>query len=122
MLAQLKGTLHKNQKYIRGIFGGGTFVAQAQVILQDLLQERNSNSPFAGGKKLAEVTKSIGHTFIDLGDEEFTRGRAHPVIDMLPYQIAILREMQDHETAVLLVDVILVRRFILTLPDISAMQ
>ena len=44
---------------------------------------------------------------MDLGDEAFTLGRAHPVIDPLPYQFRIVEEMADPQTAVLLLDVIL---------------
>lgn len=103
----LRATLQPGQKYLRGIFGAGTFVAQAQAIIGELMSPIHSNSPFAGGQRLEDVRESKGHCVLDLGDEALTRGRAHPVIDPLPYRLRILKEFQDPETAVLLLDVIL---------------
>lgn len=56
---------------------------------------------------MADARRSVGHCIVDLGDEEFTRGRAHPVIDPTPYRLRILHESRDPEVAVLLIDLIL---------------
>jgi hypothetical protein len=103
----LRSRLGSDERYLRGVFGGGTFVAQAQWLLGDLLGELFTNTPFAGGKPLADALISKGHCVVDLGDEAFTLGRAHPVIDPLPYQFRIKEEAEDPQTAVILLDVIL---------------
>ena len=58
-------------------------------------------------RRLAPQDKSKAHTFIDFGDDAFTQGRAHPMIDPT-YRIArILEEGRDPETGVLLLDFVL---------------
>ncbi|MCL5074605.1 MAG: acyl-CoA synthetase FdrA [Chloroflexi bacterium] len=96
-----------NQKYLRGLFGGGTFCLQAQLILKDIIGPIYSNAPLYPHLRLKNSQESQGHSLIDLGDEEFTRGRPHPVLDPTPYRIRLAREAQDPEVAVLLLDVIL---------------
>jgi FdrA protein len=44
---------------------------------------------------------------IDLGGDTFTRGRAHPMIDLRLRNERILAEAADPETAVILLDVVL---------------
>lgn len=101
------GRLARGQKYLRGLFGGGTFSQAAQLEINPLVGPVNSNAPVGDSVPLADARKSVGHCIVDLGDEEFTRGRAHPVIDPTPYRLRILHEGRDPEVAVLLVDVIL---------------
>ena len=49
--------------------------------------------------------KSQGHAVVDLGDDLFTRGKPHPMIDPEPRNARIVQETQDPETAVVLFDV-----------------
>jgi len=42
-----------------------------------------------------------------LGEEEFTSGRAHPMIDPTIRKIRLVEEARDHEVAVILIDVML---------------
>jgi FdrA protein len=49
----------------------------------------------------------VGHTIIDLGEEEFTVGRPHPMIDNDLRIRRLLQEASDPETAVILLDVVL---------------
>ena len=53
------------------------------------------------------MRKSKGHTLVDLGDDEFTRGRPHPMIDFRLRNERILAEANDAEVAVILLDVVL---------------
>jgi FdrA protein len=57
--------------------------------------------------RLANVHQSTGHTLVDLGDDEFTRGRPHPMIDFRLRNERILAEARDPEVAVILLDVVL---------------
>ena len=60
--------------------------------------------PFA---TLRNVWKSQQHTLIDLGEDVFTVGRPHPMIDYSLRNRRILEEAQDPATALILLDVVL---------------
>jgi len=53
------------------------------------------------------VWQSHAHTLVDLGDDVFTRGRPHPMIDYRLRTERIVKEAEDPETAVILLDVVL---------------
>jgi succinyl-CoA synthetase alpha subunit len=93
--------------FVRGLYTGGTFCYEAQVLLQKVLGEVYSNTPANGVKKLPDLWKSQGHTIIDLGDDDFTRGRPHPMIDPSIRNERILKEAQDPDTGIILLDVVL---------------
>ena len=95
-----------SQKYIRGLFSGGTFCFEATMLLQQTL-EIHSNSPVGKSLPLRDMWKSEGNTVVDLGDDIFTRGRPHPMIDYRLRTERLLEESKDPETAVLLLDVVL---------------
>ncbi|HOW27379.1 MAG TPA: acyl-CoA synthetase FdrA [Elusimicrobiota bacterium] len=92
---------------LRALYSGGTLCDEAQRILLPRLKTIHSNTPVAGCEKLPNVYQSRGHTILDLGDDEFTRGRAHPMIDPSFRQEKILSEYADPETGMLVVDVVL---------------
>ena len=48
-----------------------------------------------------------GHTFVDFGDDAFTSGRAHPMIDPTLRLEHLARAAGDPDTAVILLDVVL---------------
>src|SRR6266487_719830 len=48
-----------------------------------------------------------GHTALDLGSDEFTRGRPHPMIDPTLRLQYLARAAEDPETAVILLDIVL---------------
>jgi succinyl-CoA synthetase alpha subunit len=100
--------LPKGQKYIRGLFSGGTFCTEAQVIFRDLsIRHVYSNVPLPPFATLRNVWKSRQHTLIDLGEDVFTVGRPHPMIDYSLRNRRILEEAQDPQTALILLDVVL---------------
>ena len=76
-------------RYLRGLFVGGTMSSEAKIIATGLL------GPDAG------------HTFVDFGDDAYTTGRAHPMIDPTLRLEHLARAAADPETAVLLLDVVL---------------
>ena len=47
------------------------------------------------------------HTLVDLGDDEFTRGRPHPMIDHRLRNERLLREAADPQVRAILFDVVL---------------
>jgi FdrA protein len=98
--------LAPGQQYIRGLFSGGTFCLEAAMLLQDSMAVR-SNTKVGNSLALEDMFRSEGHTVVDLGDDAFTRGRPHPMIDYRLRNERILQEAADPETAVLLIDVVL---------------
>lgn len=103
----LRASLKPGQKYLRGLYSGGTFCYEALLYLQKLLPGISSNTPTGSVQKLADIHKSVGHTVIDLGDDDFTRGKPHPMIDPSQRNHRLLQEADDPETAVVLLDVVL---------------
>ncbi len=66
-----------------------------------------SNAPVNKDDALTDVWHSREHTIIDLGDDVFTRGRPHPMIDHRLRNERLLVEADDAEVAVILFDVVL---------------
>ena len=95
------------QRYIRGLFAGGTFCYQAQQILQDAGIVVRSNAPLNGNLKLVDLMRSDEHTLVDMGADEFTMGRPHPMIDSRLRCERLLIEAQDPRVAILLLDFVL---------------
>jgi FdrA protein len=95
------------QKYLRALYSGGTFCDEAQLLCQNVLGEVYSNIPFGSSKKLKDSWKSEKHTILDLGDDEFTVGKPHPMIDYSTRNKRILAEANNPETAVILLDIVL---------------
>ena len=96
------------QKYLRGLFSGGTLAFEALLILQDYLPVVWSNAPLKKGHNvLKNSLKSEEHTIVDLGEDEFTVGRLHPMMDNTLRIQRLLQEAEDPEVAVILLDVVL---------------
>ena len=101
--------LAKNNKgkYLRGLFSGGTLCDETQLLFQNSIGFTYSNTPLNADYKLANIWKSKENTIIDLGEDEFTAGRPHPMIDFSLRNKRIIQEAEDSETAVILLDVVL---------------
>ncbi len=95
------------QRYVRGLYSGGTFCYEATLLLAEVLAEVHSNTPVGGAQPLADVWRSQGHTLVDLGDDVFTRGRPHPMIDPRLRLERLAAEARDPATAVVLLDIVL---------------
>jgi succinyl-CoA synthetase alpha subunit len=104
----LKTRLVSQQKYVRGLFSGGTLCYETQVIWKNSFDMQiYSNAPLSSSKILPDSSKSIGNSFIDMGEEEFTVGRPHPMIDNDLRIRRIYQEARDSEVAVILLDMVL---------------
>ncbi len=93
--------------YVRGLFSGGTLAYEALLILQNYLPIIYSNIPLKKEFKLPESKSSKEHTIIDLGEDEFTVGRPHPMIDNTLRLERLSQEANDPEVAMILLDVVL---------------
>ena len=111
LAAAEQAKLSPGQRALRGLFAGGTFCYEAQVILRNLPDPVYSNAPLDKSKKLEtrflRETGFLGHIVIDLGEDEFTQGRLHPMIDPSLRNRRIIQEANDPATAVILLDVVL---------------
>ncbi|MGI9553769.1 MAG: acyl-CoA synthetase FdrA, partial [Thermodesulfobacteriota bacterium] len=104
---EILNSLNPSQQYVRGLFSGGTLCYEAQKILTSALGQIYSNVPLSSDYKLKDSNKSIKHSCIDLGEEEFTVGRPHPMIDSTLRSERIVQEAKDPGTAIILFDVVL---------------
>ncbi len=95
------------QKYLRGLFSGGTLAYEAQLILKEYLPDVLSNAPLDPSLKMKDAVVSEGNCIVDLGEDEFTVGRLHPMMDNDLRIRRLLKEAEDPEVAVILLDVVL---------------
>jgi FdrA protein len=107
MAASAVAEMAAAQRYVRGIFAGGTFCYQSQSIMRDGGLIVHSNAPLDGMRELENPVQSKEHSLVDMGAETFVAGRPHPMIDATLRRERILRESADPEVGVLLLDFIL---------------
>jgi FdrA protein len=86
-----QAAMDQAQWRIRGLYSGGSLAGEAKLVLRALL-----------GEKAAKV-----HEIVDLGDDEFTVGRPHPMIDPRLRNEHLAAAARDPSTAVILLDVVL---------------
>jgi len=97
----------ENRKYLRGLFTGGTLCDEAIMVCEDAGINVYSNIHHKSVFVLPDPLISKEHTLIDLGDDTFTVGRPHPMIEPTTRNERIFAELTDPEVAVLLFDVVL---------------
>jgi succinyl-CoA synthetase alpha subunit len=92
-------------KAIRGLFCGGTLCSEAQVVLRSAGLAVASNAPIPGAARLG--SDPGGHRLIDLGDDAFTHGRPHPMIEPALRDAPLREALTDETVGVVLLDVML---------------
>lgn len=92
-------------KLVRGLFAGGTMCAEAQVIFRNQGVACASNAPNPGTAPY--LPGYAGHTLLDLGDDEYTAGRPHPMIEPAVRDAPIAAALADPATGVVLIDFVL---------------
>ena len=97
--------LPSGRTLVRGLFSGGTLCYESLVILSRLLGPVWSNTPL--DKRYAVPAPEGAHVCLDLGEEEYTRGRPHPMIDPEARIELIRSEGGEADVAVVLLDVVL---------------
>jgi len=90
---------------VRGLFSGGTLCYESMVVLSARLGPVYSNTPLRDGWRVPAPHGA--HACLDMGEEEYTRGRPHPMIDPEARSEEVLRQGTDPTTAVVLIDVVL---------------
>ncbi|MCK9218305.1 MAG: acyl-CoA synthetase FdrA [Firmicutes bacterium] len=93
--------LTENQKLIKGLYTGGTLASEALVLLEkEMTIYSNLNA-------IGYKDSKSQHLVLDLGDDEFTKGCPHPMIDPEVRNQFILEEAKNPNTAVIMLDVVL---------------
>ncbi|MEI7987856.1 MAG: acyl-CoA synthetase FdrA [Chloroflexota bacterium] len=101
------GRFVPGQKYLRGLFSGGTLAYEAQHILKDYLPMVWANAPIDKQFKLPNAIISQEHTIVDLGEDEFTVGRLHPMMDNELRIRRLMEEAADPAVALIMLDVVI---------------
>ncbi len=83
-----KSTTEEGQGFVRGLFAGGTLAYEVRLALRTFLPGE-------------------GNTILDLGDDEFTVGRLHPMIDQDLRLRRLRQEAADPDVGIILLDVVL---------------
>jgi FdrA protein len=102
---EARARLAPGRRLIRGLFSGGTLCYESLVILGRTVGEVHSNTPINQAWGLPAPAGS--HQCLDLGEEEYTRGRPHPMIDPEARLELLQEHAADPEVAVIILDVVL---------------
>lgn len=93
--------LDPKQKYIKGYYSGGTLAYEAATLMNDALDLHAENGVDGF------ILRKDGYEVIDLGDDVYTQGRPHPMIDATKRKEMMVEAGNDAETAAILVDIVL---------------
>jgi FdrA protein len=101
---RLYADLAPGQTAVRGLFAGGTLAQEAATAIRLALgAPEDGDHEHAAG----ELLNLCGHRVLDLGDDAYTRGRPHPLIDPRLRNDQIVAEAARGDVALFLVDIIL---------------
>ena len=104
-VARLTTSLGPSRRRMVGLFSGGTLAYEAMTIVRRHIGPVFSNTPLDPSWSLPGPADA--HICLDLGEEEFTRGRPHPMIDPQA-RVEMLREQaSDPTVAAVLLDVVI---------------
>ncbi len=91
---------------VAGLFAGGTLCSEAQIVGLQRGARIASNVPVPGAVPLAAAAHDA-HRLIDLGDDAFTRGRPHPMIEPAVRDEPLKAALADPDSGVVLIDIVL---------------
>ncbi|SHG85957.1 acyl-CoA synthetase FdrA [Ornithinibacillus halophilus] len=94
--------LKPEQTAIKGLYSGGTLAYEAATLISDALNLGKGNGGAEGF-----VLQANGHEVADLGDDVYTQGKPHPMIDPETRVKFMEKAAEDEKTAVILFDVVL---------------
>lgn len=94
--------LKDSQTSIKGLYSGGSLASEAAMLISDALQLKDGLI-----KEEGYMLKADGHEVVDLGDDMYTQGKPHPMIDPDTRIQFIHHAVQDPTTAIVLFDVVL---------------
>jgi FdrA protein len=92
---------------LRGFFCGGTLAQEAWAILRRRGINVRSNVAADPALRIKPGDEVAGHVLWDLGDDAFTVGRPHPMIEPRLRDAEVTRALEDTGVSVVLVDCVL---------------
>ncbi|OTN75656.1 hypothetical protein A5886_000731 [Enterococcus sp. 8G7_MSG3316] len=95
-------TFSAEQQQIKGFYSGGTLAYEAAMLI-----EAGLGLSAADGHKDGFILKADGHEIIDLGDDIYTQGKPHPMIDLTKRKEMLRQAGADPKTAIILLDIVL---------------
>ncbi len=95
------------QTRLVGLFCGGTLAQEAWHILREAGIPARSNVALDKDLKIAGDETVEGHLLLDLGDDVFTQGRPHPMIEPSLRDEGIPEVAKDPKVGVILLDLVL---------------
>ncbi|AGK52378.1 acyl-CoA synthetase FdrA [Bacillus sp. 1NLA3E] len=107
LIEEVRSKLTTEQKYIRGLFSGGTLCDEAMHAAMEKFDNVYSNIQRNPEYRLKDVNVSEGHTFIDFGDDQFTQGKPHPMIDPSTRLARFMQDAKDPSVGVIVMDFVL---------------
>ncbi|MFE7705638.1 acyl-CoA synthetase FdrA [Streptomyces sp. NPDC057486] len=104
---EVAALLEPEQRFVRGLFCGGTLCDESMYAMLESGDDVWSNIQKDPARRLTADSPSTGHTFLDFGDDDFTNGRPHPMIDPALRLARLVEEAKDPEVAAVVMDFIL---------------
>ena len=95
------------RRFLRGLFCGGTLAQEAWDVLRRCGLDVRSNVAADPAFKIDPRATETGHVIWDLGDDAFTAGKPHPMIEPSLRDDEVLRAAGDPAVGALLVDCVL---------------
>jgi FdrA protein len=93
--------------YIRGLFSGGTLAYEVLRGLEPVLGPLYSNLTETIDRRPEDSKTGQAHAILDLGEDEFTQGRLHPMLDNELRLRRLRQEIADPGVDLILLDVVL---------------
>lgn len=90
------------KKTIKAYYSGGTLAGEAAMLIKEAL-----NMKIPPQKEEGYMLRAEGHVVVDLGDDVYTQGRPHPMIDPAKRIECMKEAIDDDSTGVILLDVML---------------
>ena len=103
----LENILPSKGKYIRALYSGGTLAFESLLLLNKFLPNLYSNIALDKKYNLDNPIESKEHTVLDMGEDFFTDGSPHPMIDPDQRANRIVKDGLDKDTSVVLFDCVL---------------
>jgi succinyl-CoA synthetase alpha subunit len=107
LIEEVRAKLTPEQRYIRGLFCGGTLCDETMFLALEKFGDVYSNIQRDPAKRLKGSDPSRAHTFLDFGEDEFTNGKPHPMIDPSNRIERFKTEAADPEVGVIVMDFVL---------------
>jgi len=92
----------EDKKTIKAYYSGGTLAGEAAMLIKDALELHIPPEKAEGF-----MLKTDGHIVVDLGDDVYTQGKPHPMIDPAKRIECMEEAIDDESTGVILFDIML---------------